>query len=278
MVDAGGLLGNAATVMFVVHVMGTTTGLLAHFSPPGRLAPGPPPPPLPPQRRGGSEEEHLPQFSVYSVHCILPVEPDQEPCCLCSQVTVGLHLGGSPSDSVPVRLFSLLAPVCLVTPLQLSQFQAEVRGYPDQSAAAYVLTGLREGFHIGFDTSSVSLQSASSNMHSALEHPLVIDDYLQVEVSYGRVAGPFATPPVPGLHVSHFGVIPKNNQHGKWHLILDLSSAEGRSVNDGIPETLFSVQYVTVDAFVVGIMAHGQGTLMAKFDVVSAYQNVAVHP
>lgn len=182
-----------------------------------------------------------------------------------------MRLGGSPSGSVPVRLFSPLVPVCLVTPLQWSQVQAELRDYPDQSAAAYVLTGLREGFHIGFDASSVSLQSSSSNMRSALEHPSVVDDYLQVEVSCGRVAGPFATPPVPGLHVSRFGVIPKNNQPGKWRLILDLSSPEGHSVNDGIPKTPFSVQYVTVDAFVAGIMARGRGTLMAKFDVASAY-------
>jgi len=30
------------------------------------------------------------------------------------------------------------------------------------------------------------------------------------------------------LHISCFGVIPKNNQPGKWHLNLDLSSPEGK--------------------------------------------------
>ena len=40
----------------------------------------------------------------------------------------------------------------------------------------------------------------------------------------------------------------------------------------------FSIQYVTVDAFIDGIMARGRGTLLAKFDVASAYRNVAVHP
>ena len=39
-----------------------------------------------------------------------------------------------------------------------------------------------------------------------------------------------------------------------------------------------SVQYVSVDAFINGIMARGRGTLMAKVDVVSAYRNVAIHP
>ena len=115
-------------------------------------------------------------------------------------------------------------------------------------------------------------------MHSALVHPLVIDAYLETEVSCGRVAGPFTTLPFPDLHIRRFGVIPKNNQPGQWRLILDFSSPEGHSVNDRIPKPLFSVQYVTVDSFIDGIMARGWGTLMAKFDVASAYSNVAIHP
>lgn len=39
---------------------------------------------------------------------------------------------------------------------------------------------------------------------------------------------------------SHFGVIPKGSM-GKWSLILDMSSPEGRSVNDGIQESLCSL-------------------------------------
>ena len=162
--------------------------------------------------------------------------------------------------------------------LQLSQFEAELRDYPDQAAASYFLTGLREGFRTGFVASSVSLRSASTNMSSALVHPSVIDAYLETEVSCGRVAGPFTTLPCPELHISRFGVIPKNNQPGQWRLILDLSSPKGHSVNDGIPKPLFSVHYVTLDSFIQGIMAQGRGTLMAKFDVASAYCNVAIHP
>lgn len=109
-------------------------------------------------------------------------------------------------------------------------------------------------------------------MHSALD--LVIDAYLKTEISCGRVAGPFTMPRFPDLHISYFGVVPKSNQLGKWHLIHDLSSPEGHSVNDSIPKPPCSVQYVTVD----GIMAHGRGTLMAKFNVANTYRNVAVHP
>ena len=168
----------------------------------------------------------------------------------CSVASRGLGSASTPSGPIPVRSFSPLARVHVVSPLQLAQFQAELRDYPDQAAASYVLTGLREGFRIGFEASSVSLRSVSANMSSALVHPSVIDAYLETEVSCGRVAGPFATMPCPELHVSRFGVIPKNNQPGQWRLILDLSSPEGHSVNDGIPKPLFSVHYVTVDSFI----------------------------
>ena len=97
----------------------------------------------------------------------------------------------------------------------------------------------------------------------------------------GRPVCYLALPRVTHLalpRVTRFGVIPKNNQPGQWRLILDLSSPEGHSVNDGIPKPLFSVHYVTVDSFIEHIMAQGRGTLMAKFDVVSAHCNVAIHP
>ena len=195
-----------------------------------------------------------------------------KPSC---SVTVPVSI---PSVAVSVHSFSPLAPASQVSPLRLDQFQTELQHHPDQAAVAYVLSGLREGFRIGFESSMVNLKSASSNMRSSFEHPFVIDSYLQTEVSSGRVAGPFSAPPFPSLHISRFGVIPKNNQPGKWRLILDLSSPVGHSVNDGIPKPPFTVQYVSVDAVIEGIMAWGRGTLMAKFDVASAYRNVAIHP
>ena len=177
--------------------------------------------------------------------------------------------------SIPIHSFSPLAPASQVSPLRLDQCQTELQHHPDQAAVAYMLSGLREGFRIGFESSMVKLKSASSNMHSSF--PFVIDSYLQSEVSSGRVAGPFSAPPFPSLHISHFGVIPKNNQQGKWRLILDLSSPVEHSVNDGIPKPPFTVQYVSVNVVIEGIMAQGRGTVMAKFDVASAYQDVAIH-
>ena len=114
-------------------------------------------------------------------------------------------------------------------------------------------------------------------MASALLNPQVIDNYLQSEVQSGRVAGPFSQPPLPVLHVSRFGVIPKRHQPGKWRLILNLSSPAGHSVNDGIVGEDYSLQYMKVDDITAGIMRLGRGSLMAKFDVQNAYRIVPVH-
>ncbi|XP_028409426.1 uncharacterized protein LOC114532033 [Dendronephthya gigantea] len=142
----------------------------------------------------------------------------------------------------------------------------------------YVLDGIAHGFPSGFDSSLVSLRSSHRNMKSALQHPDVIDKYLANKISHGRVVGPFASPPFPNLQCSPFGVIPKKGQPGKWRLILDLSSPEGHSVNDGIPRDPFSLTYISVDHAIARLVQLGPGALIAKFDVECAYRNIALRP
>ena len=70
----------------------------------------------------------------------------------------------------------------------------------------------------------------------------------------------------PDIHVSRFGVILKK-QSDPWMLILDLSAPEGWSVNDGIDPSLCTF-----------LSVKGQGSLMAKIDIKSAYRIVPIHP
>lgn len=77
---------------------------------------------------------------------------------------------------------------------------------------AFVLDGLSFGFEQGFSDSK-SLKPAKRNKPSAYEQPSVIDDYLvATEGPFGRVAGLFASPRFPLLHVSSFRVISKKGQ------------------------------------------------------------------
>ena len=168
-------------------------------------------------------------------------------------------------------------PVAAVSPLVLPEFMRELASYPAPKLK-FVIEGVRDGFHVGWEPTRVSLRPRSTNMRSAAEHPEVVDEYLAKEVSARRVAGPFDTPPVPHLHISPFGVIPKKHQPGKWRLILDLSSPHGHSVNDGIPKDPYSLKYVTVDDAIRSLVDLGPGALMAKFDVKAAYRNIPIHP
>ena len=114
-------------------------------------------------------------------------------------------------------------------------------------------------------------------MKSATESADVVEEYLFTEQAAGRVVGPLAPENVPFVQISPFGVIPKS-EPGKWRLIVDLSSPEGKSVNDGICKELCSLSYVRVDDIVPVIQKLAQGTLLAKLDVQAAYRTVPVHP
>jgi hypothetical protein len=90
-------------------------------------------------------------------------------------------------------------------------------------------------------------------------------------------AGAFPHPTVPSLVVSRFRVIPKRGQPNKWRLIVDLSSPEGRSVNDGINPEGCSLTYISVDHNAECVGALGRDALLAKSDVKQAYRLVPVH-
>ena len=178
-------------------------------------------------------------YSDSCKQCNVPVGPDQ-PCGLhCLAALFCSSSVDSPNMSVPVYSFSSLTPVHLVSPLQFSQFQAALADYPDKAAMAYILNGFRDSFRIGFEALSGSVKSASSNMQSAFHRASLIDAYFATEVSHGRVVGPFTSPPFTDLHITCFGVVPKRNLPEKWCLSLDLSSPDGHSVDDGIPNISF---------------------------------------
>ena len=122
------------------------------------------------------------------------------------------------------------------------------------------------------------LRSAKRNMPSALAHPSVIDNYLQVELNHNRVAGPFLRSQCPGVHISRFGVIPKSHQPNKWRLIVDLSHPSNCSVNDYIPKPLCSLKYITIDDAIHTILKYGQHSFLAKVDIKSAFRLIPVHP
>ncbi len=64
----------------------------------------------------------------------------------------------------------------------------------------------------------------------------------------------------------------------KWRFIVDLSSPEPLSVNDGISKSLCSLAYARVKDAARAIVEKGQGSILAKIDIASAYRVVPIHP
>ena len=184
------------------------------------------------------------------------------------------------ASRIPLSPCHLPSELCdVVTPLRADIWSTELTSNPDQLFCQYIIRGLREGFRVGFNYESSQLRAKGCNLISASEHPEVVDDYLAVEKSVGRMGAiPQHLLSAIPLHVSPFGVIPKKAKPGKWRLIIDLSSPVGWSVNDGIEKELCSMSYVSIDQVVDCILNFESGALMAKIDIKQAYRNIPVHP
>ena len=159
-------------------------------------------------------------------------------------------------------------------PLHYEIWAEQLSDHPDRAFVSYIVTGLREGFRIGFNRAHPT-SSAASNFPTT--HKDVVHDYLSKKVALDRMF-PLYPPLSQQIHVSPLGIIPKKNKPGKWHLIVDLSSPKGYSVNEGISPELASVHYASVDNLVSLVLQAGRGSSLVKADVKEAYCNIPVHP
>ena len=169
-----------------------------------------------------------------------------------------------------------------MTPLQVEAWAEPLSSHPDRAFVKYLLDGICHGFHIGYnnDDPSRMRRSAKRNMLSANQNPQVVSHYFKREREAGRVVGPTPSEEIArvGVHINHFGVIPKSGQPGMWRLIVDLSHPSGESINDGVDPALCSLSYPSVDEAARIIADLGRGTILAKLDIESAYRNMPVHP
>ena len=98
-----------------------------------------------------------------------------------------------------------------------------------------------------------TLKSASCNHPSALALASIVTDYINTEVSVGRLVGPIPESTAREVQVNPVGLIPKPHQVGKWRLLVDLLYPLGKSINSGLSEELASITYSRVDDVVESI-------------------------
>ncbi len=163
------------------------------------------------------------------------------------------------------------------TPLKVQVWQEELSGHPDRWFTDYIVRGIQQGLRIGFQGSWAQLRSYGRNMRSAGEHPEAVETYIAYEVQAAHLEWVGLTDRADrgGVHCSPFGVILKKGGGNRWRLIVDLSSPEGKSVNNGISKEISSL---SVNDIMSRILEKGRGSLLGKMDIQQAYQNIPVHP
>lgn len=136
-------------------------------------------------------------------------------------------VGDPPLGATEVEML-LKAP----SPIVLSVLHRWLSRYPVEEDARFLFEGFSFGFRLPISQSLVVI--SPGNLKSAREHPLVVRQKVESEVSLGRMSGLFDSSPNPDLCISPVGVVPKKVP-GKFRLIQHLSFPFGGSVNDAIP-------------------------------------------
>ena len=139
---------------------------------------------------------------------------------------------------------------------------------------------IQYGFPLDFNR-EINLASTYVNHASATQHSQHVSAYIQTEMQYGAIYGPFAQPPFP-CHVSPFLTRDKPDSD-KRRVILDLSFPSGQSVNDGVPKhkylgSYFDLNYPSVDHIVDSLKELGTGALLYKIDIKRAFRHLRIDP
>lgn len=92
-------------------------------------------------------------------------------------------------------------------PTHVTAWRHLLLGHSHRDLVHFLLTGLSQGFRLGYTQTTSTLKSARHNMHSALLRPEVVDQYLPAELAEHRVVGPYLKLALSEAHVSRLGVI-----------------------------------------------------------------------
>ena len=140
---------------------------------------------------------------------------------------------------------------------------------------------LKFGFPLDFNR-SCTLCCERKNHSSALQYPSHVDTYLQEEIEYGAIVGPFSTNPIQNCHFPPFLTCEKSGSD-KRRVIIDLSWPQGCSVNAGIDKNLylgtdFALTFPFVDHITAELTHLGTAAHLFKIDVSRAFRHVKLDP
>ena len=140
---------------------------------------------------------------------------------------------------------------------------------------------IKYGFPIDFDRNAQICHDLG-NHNSANQYPEHVLHYLQEEIQYGAIVGPFKVPPINKLHVSPFMTRDKSSSEHR-RVIIDLSWPIGQSVNSGVSSdkylnTEFVLTYPSIDNITDEVLKLGRGCHIFKVDISRAFRHVPIDP
>ena len=157
------------------------------------------------------------------------------------------------------------------TPIHTDQLNKLLSVYPDKDAASLLQNGFSLGFRLQYTGPRNFLMS--NNLVSANEFKQETWKKLKSEIELGRILGPFVSLPISILRIS-----PNRLVFGQMGVPVNFSHPEGNSVNSHIDSELCAVHYSSLESILEKIYDVGQGALLAKMDIKSAFRLLILNP
>ena len=165
--------------------------------------------------------------------------------------------------------------LAVVTPLRAAAWHRHLQRYPDPKWAHRLVHDIIHGVDIGYRGFRSSRITAPNFTDGEVEAHAVSADIAN-EVSLGRIAGPYISPPFPHYRCSPLKTVPKKGSATKHRIIHHLSYPHGRSVNSCTADWPCPLARFAQAVDIVRRL--GKGCHMAKVDVKAAYRTIAVRP
>jgi hypothetical protein len=186
-----------------------------------------------------------------------------------------------PHHDASTRLNLQLTATCrvtglpIVTPFRAAAWHHHLQAFPDSAWAHRLVHDIIHGVDIGYrGRRTLRITSPNFTANDSEDRAVSLD--LAAEVSLGRIAGPYTSPPFPHFRCSPIKTVAKKGSTAKYRVIHHLSYPHGRSVNSSTADWPCPLARFAQAVDIVRRL--GRGCFMAKVDVKAAYRTIAVRP
>ena len=159
--------------------------------------------------------------------------------------------------------------------LNIRCLEENLTSYHDQDLIEF----LKFGFPLGLDP-ACDIESTLRNHSSAYQYFQYIDKFIEKELNYNGITGPFTTSPFGNPCISPLMTVLKKPIGRR--IVLDATYGD-KSVNNATPESIYlgettDYNYPKVDEFEELLRKHGPGCLMWKRDLSRFFLQLPVDP